>query len=172
MTQARLALGQIDQARAFIGDLEKYHPNYLKTKLLKIQASFSANEPENRFAPIANELLEDVRKRVSECRQTMRKNLEELAHSRFDGTRFGEFATRKICRSASDLTGNRSPISPSSSAAMVNLAKVAVAERNYRRSSESLRKSAGSRQQKFRCFERFGQCFDPAETIRPRTSEN
>jgi uncharacterized protein HemY len=30
MAQARLALGQIDQARAFVGDLEKYHPKFLK----------------------------------------------------------------------------------------------------------------------------------------------
>jgi len=46
MTQARLALGQIDQARAFIGDLEKYHPDYLKTRLLKIQASFAIGDAE------------------------------------------------------------------------------------------------------------------------------
>ncbi len=57
MTQARLALGQVDQAQAFIGDLEKYHPGFLKTKLLKIQASFANGESENALRQ-ANELLE------------------------------------------------------------------------------------------------------------------
>ena len=40
IAQSRLALGQIDQARAFIGDLDKYHRDFLKTDLLKIQLSF------------------------------------------------------------------------------------------------------------------------------------
>src|SRR5207248_257673 len=46
MAQARLSLGQIDQAKAFIADLDRYHPNYLKPGLLKIQAAFLAGDPE------------------------------------------------------------------------------------------------------------------------------
>jgi tetratricopeptide (TPR) repeat protein len=45
MADARLQAGQIEQARAYIGDLERYHPDYLFTRLLNVQISIAANEP-------------------------------------------------------------------------------------------------------------------------------
>jgi len=76
MAQARLALGQIDQARAFIGDLEKYHPRYLYSRLLKIEASFLAGEPEQAFHQ-SNALLLALRSEVPSSDISIQK-LEEL----------------------------------------------------------------------------------------------
>lgn len=127
MTEARLALGQTDEARAFIGDLEKYHPNYLNSKLLQIQTSFAANDPEKALAQ-ANDLiqktgnaapnpetdaqqLEELRVRGLIARGTAYLNLGKLAEARAD---FAEVQKR----------------SPNSANAYVNLARVSQAARN------------------------------------------
>ncbi|QQS33903.1 MAG: tetratricopeptide repeat protein [Acidobacteriota bacterium] len=47
MAQARLSLGQVDQANAFILDLERYHPTYIRTGLLKIQSAITAGDMQN-----------------------------------------------------------------------------------------------------------------------------
>jgi tetratricopeptide (TPR) repeat protein len=52
MSQARLSLGQIDQANAFITDLERYHPTYLKTGLLRIQAAFFQTNSSTKPVPL------------------------------------------------------------------------------------------------------------------------
>src|SRR5215213_1665011 len=98
MTEARLAMGQTDQARAFIGDLEKYHPNYLKTKLLKIQAAFADNNAENALR-LANELYETLKGIVADS-TTMTREVAEIR------------------------------VRALSARALVNLAKVFVAEKN------------------------------------------
>jgi len=127
MTQARLALGQIDQARAFIGDLEKYHPNFLKTKLLKIQASFSGGEPENALRQ-ANELLDAVKKSYPTA-ELDAQGLEELRVRALTARGLAHLELGKLVEAKADLQFVQS-LSPNSSAAMVNLAKVFVAEKN------------------------------------------
>jgi tetratricopeptide (TPR) repeat protein len=127
MTQARLALGQIDQARAFIGDLEKYHPNFLKTKLLKIQASFSGGEPENALRQ-SNELLDAVKKSYPNA-ETTAQGLEELRVRATTAHGLANLELGKIVEAKADLQTVYT-LSPNSSAAMVNLAKVYVAEKN------------------------------------------
>jgi tetratricopeptide (TPR) repeat protein len=127
MTQARLALGQIDQARAFVGDLEKYHPNFLKTKLLKIQASFSGGEPETALRQ-ANELLNAVKNSYPN-QETDAQALEELRVRALTARGLAHLELGKLPEARIDLQTVHN-LSPNSSAAMVNLAKVAVAEKN------------------------------------------
>lgn len=127
MSQARLALGQVDQANAFIADLERYHPAYLKTGLLKIQSAFTAGDPLAALK-LSNELMEtaggatpnaenepqalqDLRVRALSSRGLAYLNLGRVAEAKVD--------LREIMR-----------LSPRSSSAMVNLAKVFIAERN------------------------------------------
>jgi tetratricopeptide (TPR) repeat protein len=126
MTQARLALGQIDQARAFIGDLEKYHPNYLKTRVLKIQSSFTSNEPENALRA-ANELLEAVKNAAPNADNTA-QNLEELRIRAISARGLAYLELGKLAEARADLQ-EILRISPNSASAMINLAKVAAAER-------------------------------------------
>jgi tetratricopeptide (TPR) repeat protein len=128
MAQARLALGQIDQARAFIGDLEKYHPKYIYSKLLKVQASFTANENQQALVEV-NELLnalkgsyptadlnaqqfEQLRVRAISARGQVYLSLGKVAEARAD--------LQEVLR-----------LSPSSSAAHINLAAVEQATKNF-----------------------------------------
>lgn len=127
MTQARLALGQTDQARAFIGDLEKYHPSFLKTKLLKIQASFGGGEPDNALRQ-ANELLDAVKKSYPN-HETDAQALEELRVRALTARGLANLELGKLAEAKTDLQAVQN-LSPNSSAAMVNLAKVFVAEKN------------------------------------------
>ncbi|HLM62587.1 MAG TPA: tetratricopeptide repeat protein, partial [Pyrinomonadaceae bacterium] len=127
MAQARLALGQIDQARAFIGDLEKYHPNFLRTKLLKIQASFTNGEPENALRQ-SNELLDAVKKSYPTA-DLDAQGLEELRVRALTARGLANLELGKLVEAKTDLQAVQN-LSPNSSAAMVNLAKVLVAEKN------------------------------------------
>jgi tetratricopeptide (TPR) repeat protein len=127
MSQARLSLGQLDQANAFIADLGKYHPNYLKTGLLKIQAAVTAGDAQNALK-LSNELINkansitpnaendpqsiaDLRVRGVSARGLAYLDLSKLKEAKFD--------LEEVVR-----------LSPRSSSAVVNLAKVSVAESN------------------------------------------
>ncbi|MDT7540259.1 MAG: hypothetical protein QOE33_163 [Acidobacteriota bacterium] len=44
MADANLRLNQIDQARVFAGDLEKFYPDYLPAKLLQLQINLAAGD--------------------------------------------------------------------------------------------------------------------------------
>lgn len=127
MTQARLALAQVDQARAFIGDLERYHPNFLKTKLLKIQASFTGEEPENALRG-ANELLDAVKSSYPNADNDA-QGLEELRIRALSARGLAYLQLGKLVEARADLQ-EVLRLSPNSSSAMVNLAKIAVAENN------------------------------------------
>lgn len=127
MAQARLESGQIDRARAFIGDLEKYHPNYLRTKLLKIQANFLANEPEIAVRT-AIELLENIKNaRMSGTDDA--QELAELNIRAITARGLANLELGKLSEARADLT-EVSAVMLGSSSAKVNLAKVASAENN------------------------------------------
>ena len=138
MVQARLALGQIDQARAFIGDLEKYHPTYLKTRTLKIQASFQNGETENALRG-ANELLELLRTAVPTAEETA-ANLEELQFRALTARGLANLELGKITEARNDLQ-EVVKTSPNSSAALVNLAKLTAAEKKLPESLELYEKA-------------------------------
>lgn len=128
IAQAKLALGQVDQANAFIADIVKYHPTYLKVGLLKIQSAFTAGDSQSALK-LSNELMEkadaarpgaendaeatqDLRVRALSSRGLAYLNLGRLAEARAD--------LQEIVR-----------LSPRSSSALVNLAKISIAELNY-----------------------------------------
>lgn len=127
MAQAELARGQIDQARAFIGDLEKYHPNFLKTSLLKIQASFAGGESESALRQ-ANELF-DAAKRSYPTAEIDAQGLEDLKVRAQTARGLALLELGKLAEARADLQQVQT-LSPNSSAAMVNLAKVFIAEKN------------------------------------------
>ncbi|MEP6901731.1 MAG: tetratricopeptide repeat protein, partial [Actinomycetota bacterium] len=128
MTEARLALGQPDEARAFIGDLDKYHPNYLKTKLLKIQAAFADNDAESAFR-LSNELYETAKGTVPDA-ATMTQEINELRVRALSARGLANLQLGKLAESKADLQEVLKN-SPKSAGAIVNLAKVFIAEKNY-----------------------------------------
>ncbi len=127
MTQAKLSFGQTEQAGAFLADLDRYHPGFFKADLLRIQAAFAAGdgaralkfanyliEKANTATPTADltaQTIQDMRVRGVSSRGLANLDLGKLAEARSD--------LQEIVR-----------LSPRSSSAMINLAKVYVTERN------------------------------------------
>lgn len=127
MTEARLALGQTDQARAFIGDLEKYHPNYLKTKLLKIQTAFADGSAENAYR-LANDLYETSKGIVADA-SVMTREVAEIRVRALSARGLANLQLGKLPEAKADLQEVLKN-SPRSAGAMINLAKVFTAEKN------------------------------------------
>ena len=59
MSQANFNLGNIEQARAFAGDLERYYPDYLPAKLMQVQISLAAGD-KKAATRLSTELIERV----------------------------------------------------------------------------------------------------------------
>jgi tetratricopeptide (TPR) repeat protein len=127
MTQARLELGQVDHARAFIGDLEKYHPKYLNTKLLKVQASFAAGEPQTALNEV-NELFNVLQKSYPSV-DTRAQELEQLRVNAISARGQAYLLLGKINEARADLK-EIVKLSPNSSSAYANLARVELVAKN------------------------------------------
>lgn len=127
MTEARLALGQTDEARAFIGDLEKYHPNYLYSKLLQVQASFSASEFDKALIQ-ANDLISKTANAVPNADMDSQK-IEELRIRALNARGTAYFNLGKLTEARADFQEVQKR-TPGSANAYVNLARVANASRN------------------------------------------
>lgn len=128
MTRARLALGEVEQARAFIGDLEKYHPGRPETDMLKIQASFAAGENENALR-LTNELLNNLRT-FAPTIDTNAQQIEDLRVRTMSARGQANLLLGKINEARADLQ-EVLRLSPNSSSAFSNLAKVEMIAGNY-----------------------------------------
>jgi tetratricopeptide (TPR) repeat protein len=128
IAQAKLSLGQTDQARAFINDLEKYHPNYLFSKLLHIQVSFVGNEPQKALTQ-SNELLENVKNAFPNT-ETSAQDLEELRVRALTSRGLANVQLNNLAEARTDLQEVQK-LSPNSAGALMNLAKVSVADKNF-----------------------------------------
>lgn len=138
MTQARLALGQIAEARAFIGDLDRYHAGYLPAKLLKIQASFAANENDKALQQ-SNELIEALKAPAPNFEITA-QDIQQLRVRALSSRGQANLALGKVTEARADLQ-EVLKLSPNSSASLANLAKVELAAKNYPEASSLYEKS-------------------------------
>ena len=127
MAQARLALGQYDQALAFIADLERYHPTFLRTGLLKIQAAFSAGDALSALK-YSNELIDKANAAMPNADLTPQA-IQDLRVRGVSSRGLAYIDLGKLAEAKADLS-EIVRLSPRSSSAMVNLAKVFVAEHN------------------------------------------
>ena len=127
MSEARLSLGQTDQARAFIGDLEKYHPNYLRTRLLKIQAAFADGNAEQAFR-LSNDLYESSRSLVADS-TAMTREVAELRVRALSARGLANLQLGKTAAAKADLREVLKSM-PRSAGALANLAKAFIAEKN------------------------------------------
>lgn len=127
MVQARLALGQTEQAVAFINDLEKYHPKYIYSKFLKIQASFAAGQSQLALQQ-ANDLINTVNSTYPNV-ETNAQALEQLRVRGLSARGLANLALNKVGDARTDLQ-EVLKLSPNSSSAMVNMAKVEAASKN------------------------------------------
>lgn len=133
MAQARLEMGQIDQAKAFIADLEKYHPNFNKASLLKIQAAFAAGEPETALRE-ANFLI--ARTTGTFPSDAFRAyEIEQLKVNGISSRGLAHLQLNQIEDALTDLE-EVTRIAPRSAGAKVNLAKVFIAKNEPARALE------------------------------------
>jgi len=144
--QANISLGQIDQARVSIADLERYHPAFLKVGLLKIQAAFSAGDPENALKQ-ANELITKSGAAVPNA-ETSPQELQDLRVRALSSRGLAFLDLGKVAEAKVDLQ-EIVRLSPHSSAAMVNLARVFTAERNNQAALDLYEKALAADAQNF-----------------------
>ncbi len=128
MSQARLALGEVDQARSFIGDLERFHPKYRRTSLLKIQAAFLANEPQIALQE-ANKLINSVSRTFSTDTYNAQEN-EELRVRGITARGIANLTLGNMVAAENDLM-EVVRLSPNSAGAKINLARIYVAKRDF-----------------------------------------
>ena len=146
MSQARLSLGQIDQANAFIADLERYHPTYLKTRLLKIQAAFTAGDPQSALK-LSNELIEKANAATPNA-DTDPQTIQDLRVRALSSRGLAYLDLSKLTEAKADLQ-EIVRLSPRSSSAMVNLAKVFIAERSNEAALDLYEKALAADAQNF-----------------------
>lgn len=146
MAQARIALGQIDHANAFIGDIERYHPTYIKVGLLKIQASFTAGEPEAALRH-ANELIEKANAAAPNA-DLDKQAIQDLRIRAMSARGLAYLDLGKIAEAKADLEEIVRSM-PRSASAMINLAKVFVAERDNAAALDLYERALAADQQSF-----------------------
>jgi tetratricopeptide (TPR) repeat protein len=125
MAQAKLSLGLFDQANAFLGDLERYHPAFLNAGLVRIQAAFAAGD-EPTALRLASELVKKTATAVPNADMNAQM-IQDVKVKAISSRGLASLALRKYADAKSDLQEVLRS-SPRSAAAMVNLAKVFIAE--------------------------------------------
>lgn len=124
ISQVKLSVGDVDQAYGYISDLEKFHPTYLKTGLLKIQALLAQGEGEAAYEK-ADELVRVVENTPPGTEISVRDILDLKLRSKVSR---GLAALRagKTEVAASDLESVKAAF-PKSAIALTSLAKFYVA---------------------------------------------
>lgn len=127
MAQVKISLGQTDQAKVYITDLERYHPTYLKVGLLKIQSAFAGGDAQNALKQ-ANDLIGKAGSSAPSV-ETDPQEMQDLRVRALSSRGLAYLELGKVAEAKADLQ-EVARVSPHSSAAMINLAKAFIAERN------------------------------------------
>ncbi len=138
IASAKLSLGQIDQAGAFIADLERYHPNFLRTGLLRIQAANTTGDAAEALKQ-ANVLLTRASSATANG-ETNLQGLQDLQLRALTARGIANLELGKFADAKSDLqeVATRSPNSPT---AVVNLGKAFAAENDRSKAVELFEKA-------------------------------
>ncbi len=129
MSQAQLATGQIEQARSYAGDLDKYYPDYLPGKLMQAQINLKAGGEENMKNTLR--LATDLLDRLSRATPGPQLSPELLAELRAKSHTARGAANLRLGNNAAartDFTAARDA-QPNAPEGYVNLAAVALAEK-------------------------------------------
>ncbi len=125
MAEANFRLGQMDQARAFAGDLERNYPDYLPAKLMQVQINLAAGDAKAALQ-MATQLLDRLMK-ASPDRDTSPQMLAELRANTLvaHGTAALQMRDTRTARADFLAAHDAAPGSPD---IYVNLASVALVE--------------------------------------------
>ncbi|MFZ0063062.1 MAG: tetratricopeptide repeat protein [Pyrinomonadaceae bacterium] len=128
MAQANFSLGLIDQARAFAGDLEKKHPDYLPAKLMQSQISLAAGDPKAAQRS-TSDLIDRLNKTGPDPDNTPQM-LTEMRSKAYITRGAAQAQLRNYAAARQDFIAARE-VFPNSPDAFVNLAAVAGAENKF-----------------------------------------
>ncbi|HEX8068901.1 MAG TPA: tetratricopeptide repeat protein [Pyrinomonadaceae bacterium] len=136
MAQAQIGLKQIEQARSYAGDLEKYYPEYLPGKLLQAQIALRAAENAPDPATAADQLktarqlatdMLNILGRGTPDPQLTPELAVELRSKAYTARAAAEVRLKDFAAARADFTAARDA-APNAPASYVNLAGVALAE--------------------------------------------
>jgi len=128
MAEATFRAGQMEQARIFAGDLEKYYPDYLPAKLMQVQINLAGGDSANAQR-IATDLLSRLDKSAPDSRNSPQL-LNELRAKTLTAraTTYLQPKSPNPAAARADLTAARD-LQPNAPSSYVNLAAVALTER-------------------------------------------
>ncbi len=127
MAQANFNLGNIDQARAFAGDLERNYPDYLPAKLLQVQISLAAGDSKAAQS-LSSELIDRLNQTAPD-RNNSPQMLAEIKAKTYLARGSAYIAQRNTKAARQDFMMARD-IAPRDTFPYISLASVALAENN------------------------------------------
>ncbi|HYR75338.1 MAG TPA: tetratricopeptide repeat protein [Pyrinomonadaceae bacterium] len=125
MAEANLRLGQIDQARAFAGDLERNYPEYLPAKLMQVQINLASGDAKSALQ-LASQLQDRLAKAVPD-RDTSPQMLADIRANTLIAHGSAALQLRDTKTARSDFLAAHDA-APGSADIYVKLATVALAE--------------------------------------------
>ena len=125
MAEANLRLGQIDQARAFAGDLERNYPEYLPAKLMQVQINLASGDAKSALQ-LASQLQDRLAKAVPD-RDTSPQMLADIRVNTLIAHGSAALQLRDTKTARSDFLAAHDA-APGSADVYVKLAAVALAE--------------------------------------------
>lgn len=127
MAQANFAAGQIEQARAFAGDLERFYPDDLPAKLMQAQINLAAGDSKTALR-VANEMLESLSTKKPDSNLSP-QFLTELYTKGLTARGTAQLGLNDTTGARASFEAARSKM-PNSPGAYINLAAVALREGN------------------------------------------
>lgn len=125
MADANLRLNQIDQARVFAGDLEKYYPDYVPAKLLQLQINLAAGDWQAALRQ-SNDLVEKLNHATPDARVSS-EMLNELRSKAFTARGSAQAQLKNMTAARADFTAARDLL-PNVPSSYTNLAAIAATE--------------------------------------------
>jgi tetratricopeptide (TPR) repeat protein len=125
MAEANFRLAQIDQARAFAGDLDRNYPDYLPGKLMQVQINLASGDAKSALQ-LASQLQERLAKAAPD-RETSPQMLADLRANVLVAHGSAALQLRDTKTARRDFLAARDA-APNSTDVYVNLAAVALAE--------------------------------------------
>lgn len=136
--EAALRLGNADQARTFAGELERYYPNYLPTRLLLVQTALTSGDAQGALRT-ANELVQRSQSAAPDALMTPQM-LEEIRTKALLARGTANLSLNNTAAARNDMQ-QAAQRNPNSASVYVNLATVAAAERRYDEAASNLERA-------------------------------
>ena len=125
MSEAQYSDEQVDQARSYAGELERFHPSFMPARLMQVQLSLATGDAQQAKRQ-ATELLEKLKESAPSAMQTPQL-LVEIKGKALAARGLAQLELGEIAAARADMQAARD-ISPNSPDSHVGLARVAVAE--------------------------------------------